>query len=112
MPSDCIFCRIIAGDLPATVEYEDDQVVAFRDIHPKAEVHLLIVPRRHIPSLAHITPDDRPLLGHMMYVARTIAEHKGLLERGFRTVVHTGPEGGQDIYHLHMHFLGGRRLPS
>ncbi len=110
MSADCIFCRIVRGEAPATIVYEDEHVIAFNDIHPKAPVHILIVPRRHIPSLAHVTPEDEPLLGHLLYVARYLAEEKVLLERGFRTTINTGPEGGQIIYHLHMHLLGGRPL--
>ena len=109
MSASCIFCRIVRGEAPATIVYEDDQVVAFNDIHPKAPVHVLIVPRRHIPSLAHVTPEDEALLGHMLYVAKVIAEEHGILERGFRTFINTGPEGGQEIYHIHVHVVGGWR---
>lgn len=110
MSRNCIFCRIVAGTAPATIVYQDDQVVAFNDIHPQAPVHVLIVPRRHIPSLAHVGPEDESLLGHMAYVAREIAARHDLLERGFRVAINTGPEGGQVIYHLHLHVMGGRRL--
>lgn len=110
MAQDCIFCRIVRGEAPADIVYQDDTVVAFRDIYPKAPVHVLIVPRRHIPSLAHVTPEDEPLLGHMMYVASRIAEEQGVRDSGFRTIVNTGPDGGQEIYHLHIHLLGGRPL--
>ncbi len=109
MSATCIFCRIIEGKAPATIVYEDEHVIAFNDIHPKAPVHVLVVPRRHIPSLAHVTPEDEPILGHMLYVAKLIAKEHGILERGFRTVINTGPEGGQEIYHLHLHVLGGWR---
>ena len=110
MSTDCIFCRIVSGEIPSTRVYEDDQVVAFNDINPKAPVHVLIVPRRHIPSLAHVTADDEGVLGHMLYVARVIAEEQGILESGFRTIINTGPDGGQEVYHLHLHLLGGRPL--
>ncbi len=107
MSTGCIFCQIVQGKAPATIVYEDEYVIAFNDIHPKAPIHVLVVPRRHIPSLAHVTPDDEPLLGHMLYVAKRIAEEHGILERGFRTIINTGPEGGQEIYHLHLHVIGG-----
>ncbi len=110
MTQDCIFCRIIRGELSTEFVYQDDRVVAFRDIAPKAPVHILIVPRRHIPSLAHVTSDDEGVLGHMMVVARQVAEQEGVLESGFRTIINTGPDGGQEIYHIHMHLLGGRPL--
>ncbi len=110
MSTDCIFCRIVSGEIPSTRVYEDDRVVAFNDINPKAPVHVLIVPRRHIPSLAHVTVDDEGVLGHMLYVARVIAEEQGILESGFRTIINTGPDGGQEVYHLHLHLLGGRPL--
>ena len=106
----CIFCRIIAGEAPAHIVYEDDLVVAFHDIYPKAPVHVLIVPRKHIPSLAHVTPEDEPILGRMLYAARVVAEELGIAERGFRTIINTGREGGQEIYHIHLHLLGGRPL--
>lgn len=110
MSQECIFCRIVRGEAPATIVYEDETVVAFNDIYPKAPVHVLIVPRRHIPSLAHVTPEDEPILGHMLYVARHIAEEQGILNSGFRTIINCGPDGGQEIYHLHLHLLGGRPL--
>jgi histidine triad (HIT) family protein len=105
----CLFCRIVAGDSPADVEYQDDQVVAFKDIYPKAPIHILIVPRRHIESVATLTAADRDLVGHCFLVARRIGEEKGVAERGYRVTVNCGPEGGQVVYHLHLHFLAGRR---
>jgi histidine triad (HIT) family protein len=107
---DCVFCRIIARESPADIEYEDDAVVAFRDIYPKAPIHLLIVPRRHIPSVAQMEPGDREVIGQCFLVARTLGEVKGVAERGYRVTLNTGPEGGQVVYHVHFHFLaGGRR---
>ena len=105
----CLFCRIAARESPAEIEYEDDLVVAFKDIYPKAPIHLLIVPKRHIESVATLTPDDRTLVGHCFLVARRIGESKGFAERGYRVSVNCGPEGGQVVYHLHFHFLAGRR---
>ena len=107
--TDCIFCRIVAHESPADIEYEDDAVVAFRDIYPKAPVHVLIVPKRHIASLAEVAPGDVELMGRCLLAARAIGEAKGLAERGYRVTVNTGPEGGQVVYHVHFHFTAGRR---
>ena len=107
--SDCLFCRIIAGQSPADITYEDDAVVAFKDIYPKAPVHLLIVPRRHIPSLLEATEADVEALGRCLLAARRLAEATGYAEKGFRLGVNTGPEGGQVVYHVHVHFTAGRR---
>jgi histidine triad (HIT) family protein len=105
----CLFCRIIARESPAEIEYEDDEVLAFKDIYPKAPVHLLIVPKRHIASVATVTDADRQLIGHCLLVARRLGEVKGYAERGYRVNVNCGPDGGQVVYHLHFHFLAGRR---
>ncbi|QNI31205.1 histidine triad nucleotide-binding protein [Alloacidobacterium dinghuense] len=106
---DCIFCKIIAGQIPSKKIYEDDLTYAFMDIDPKAPVHLLIVPRKHIASLAEADASDTALLGHMHAVAKKIgAEHN--LSAGYRTVINTGPDGGQTVSHLHMHLLGGRQM--
>ena len=107
--SDCVFCRIVARENPADIEYEDDAVVAFRDIYPKAPVHLLIIPKRHIPSLAQLAPADGDLMGRCLLAARAIGEAKGFGERGYRVTVNTGPEGGQVVHHVHFHFTAGRR---
>ena len=107
--TDCIFCRIVAHESPADIEYEDDAVVAFRDIYPKAPVHVLIVPKRHIASLAELAAGDADLMGRCLLAARAIGEAKGLAERGYRVTVNTGPEGGQVVYHVHFHFTAGRR---
>ena len=109
--SDCIFCRIAAGELPADIVHEDEQVVVFKDIHPKAPVHLLVIPRRHIPSLRELTPEHDALVAHMVRLLPRLAEAQGLKD-GFRTVVNTGPGGGQEVFHLHFHLLGGGRLPG
>lgn len=106
----CVFCRIIAGEIPSDLVYRDDQVVAFRDIHPAAPTHILIVPRAHIASLADATREQQALLGHMMLVAKELAEKAGVAARGFRVVVNSGAEGGQVVPHLHMHLLAGRRM--
>ncbi len=106
---DCIFCKIIAGTIPSAKAYEDDQTYAFADIDPKAPVHLLIVPKKHIPSLAEADAGDTAVLGHLHAVARKLAtEHN--LSAGYRTVINTGPDGGQTVSHLHVHLLGGRQM--
>ena len=107
--SDCAFCRIVARQSPADIVYEDDAVLAFRDIYPKAPVHLLIVPKRHIASLAEISDGDAGVLGQCVLAARRLAESTGYAEKGFRLSVNTGPEGGQVVYHVHFHFTAGRR---
>ncbi len=107
--SDCAFCRIVARQSPADIVYEDDAVLAFRDIYPKAPVHLLIVPKRHIASLAETVDADADVLGRCVLAARRLAETAGYAEKGFRLSVNTGPEGGQVVYHVHFHFTAGRR---
>lgn len=107
--NDCLFCRIVARQSPSDIVYEDDAVVAFKDIYPKAPVHLLIVPRRHIASLADATDEDATLLGRCLVAARRLAESSGYAEKGFRLGVNTGPEGGQVVYHVHFHFTAGRK---
>ena len=107
--SDCVFCRIIARLSPAEITYEDDAVLAFKDIYPKAPVHHLIVPKRHIASLLEATDDDATMLGRCLLAARRLAEASGLADKGFRLGINTGPEGGQIVYHVHVHFTAGRR---
>lgn len=104
--SDCIFCKIVAGDIPGDLVYQDEKLIVFRDIHPKAKTHLLVVPRMHIKSLLEVEEDHRDLLADMMLVLPKIAKDAGL-KTGFRTVINTGPGGGQEIDHLHFHLLGG-----
>ena len=105
----CVFCRIIARESQADVEYEDDAVLAFRDIYPKAPIHLLIVPKRHVSSIMAMESEDAEILGRCLLAARKIGEAKGLAERGYRLRVNCGPEGGQVVYHVHVHFLAGGR---
>jgi histidine triad (HIT) family protein len=107
--NDCLFCRIIARQSPADITYEDDAVLAFKDIYPKAPVHHLIVPKRHIASLVDATTADVIVLGQCVVAARHLAEATGYAEKGFRLSVNTGPEGGQVVYHVHFHFTAGRR---
>ena len=104
--SDCIFCKIAAGDIPSSKIYEDDDVIAFKDIHPQAPVHFLIVPKKHIVSLAETQPADEPLLGKMLGLVRKLAKEQGC-DNGFRVIINTGRDGGQEVPHLHIHVLGG-----
>ena len=107
--SDCIFCRIVARQTPADIEYEDDAVLAFRDLYPKAPVHILIVPKRHISSIAQLEANDVDVIGRCFIAARALGEAKGFAEKGYRISVNTGPEGGQVVYHVHFHFTAGRQ---
>ena len=106
---DCLFCKIIAGTIPSSKVYEDEQTYAFADINPQAPTHVLIVPRKHIASLDHAAPEDIATLGHLHTVAADIARGQGLAN-GYRTVINTGEDGGQTVDHLHVHLLGGRAL--
>jgi histidine triad (HIT) family protein len=106
---DCVFCRIVARETPADVVYEDAHVVAFKDLYPKAPVHYLVVPRRHIESLAALAPEDTEVVGRCVLLAKKLGEDTGYAERGYRLTCNCGPEGGQVVYHLHFHFLAGRR---
>ena len=103
---DCIFCKIVAGKIPAKKIYEDDDMLAFHDIHPQAPVHFMIIPKKHLDSLAHVAPEDAPVLGRMLAVAGRLAREQGSPE-GFRTIINTGKIGRQDVYHLHIHIIGG-----
>ena len=109
--SDCLFCKIAAGDIPAEMVYEDDKLVAFRDINPKAQVHLLLIPREHISSLEDLQPQHDTLLAYMLRQLPRLAKEQGL-EDGFRTIINTGKGGGQEVFHLHIHLLGGTGLPG
>lgn len=108
--SDCLFCRIAARELPAQIVYEDEQAVAFRDIRPQAPVHILVIPRKHIPNLLGIGADDQTLVGHLLAVANQMARENGVADSGFRVVVNINRDAGQSVDHLHFHVLGGRRL--
>ena len=108
--SDCIFCKIAAGEIPADFVYQDDDVVAFRDITPQAPTHILIIPRKHISTLLDTDAGTAPLLGRMQRAAVEIARQEGLADRGFRLVTNCLEEAGQSVFHLHLHLLGGRRL--
>jgi histidine triad (HIT) family protein len=107
---NCIFCKIAAGEIPSDVVYEDDQVVAFRDLNPQAPTHVLVVPRRHIATLNDLEAGDEALVGRMYGAAREIAAREGLAETGYRTVVNCNEAGGQTVFHIHLHLLGGRMM--
>ena len=108
--SDCLFCRIADGKIPATIVYQDDRVVAFRDINPQAPTHLLVIPRRHISSLNDLTPEDDGIVGEMVRRAAALARADGHADRGYRTVFNTNADAGQSVFHIHLHLLAGRGL--
>lgn len=108
--SDCLFCKIVTGDIPATIVHQDDSLIAFRDITPQAPLHLLIVPRTHIGSLNELSADHDGLVGSMIRLAAALARDHGYSERGYRTVFNTNREAGQTVFHLHLHLLAGRAL--
>ena len=107
---NCIFCKIIDGELPSDIVYRDERVIGFRDINPIAPVHLLIIPRKHIPSIRDLSDDDLSLLSHMTVVANKLADDEGIANGGYRLIINCGPEAGQTVFHIHMHVLGGRTL--
>jgi histidine triad (HIT) family protein len=104
----CLFCRIVEGAAPGKIVYTDEWVVAIEDIHPQAPVHLLVIPRRHLPSLKEARREDEPLLGRLLTVAAQLARERGLESKGYRTVINSGAFAGQSVFHLHVHVLGGR----
>ena len=106
--ADCIFCRIVAGEIPAETVYEDDRCLAFRDIKPQAPTHILLIPKDHIARLDDLDEARRDLAGHLLERAAHVAREEGLSERGFRTVINTGTGGGQEVFHIHIHLLAGR----
>jgi histidine triad (HIT) family protein len=107
--ADCLFCRMIKGEVATRKVFEDDRALAFHDINPQAPTHILIVPRRHIRGLAEATPQDAETIGYCHVVASQIARERGI-ENGYRTVLNVGPEAGQSVFHLHVHLIGGRRM--
>ena len=106
--SDCLFCRISAGEIPATLIHQDDELIAFSDINPQAPLHALVVPRRHVATLNDLTPGDDALVGSMFRRAAAIAAQHGYADRGYRTVFNCNREAGQSVFHIHLHVLGGR----
>jgi histidine triad (HIT) family protein len=108
--SDCLFCKIVAGQIPAKVVHQDDDAVAFVDINPQAPTHILVVPRKHIPSLNDLGPEDDALLGRVLRVAAKLAAERGVAAEGWRAVVNTNAAAGQTVFHVHVHVLGGRQM--
>ena len=109
---DCIFCNIATGAMPADILYQDEEVIAFRDVNPVAPTHLLIIPKKHIPSLTHLPKAEPSLVRTMVNVANQLAKREGIAENGYRLVINCGHQGGQGVFHLHMHLLGGRQLSA
>jgi len=108
MMTDCIFCKIISGESPAKIIYRDDLVTAFRDIHPIATTHILIISNTHIDSANELKPEDESLAGRMVMVAKQLAAREGIAERGYRMIINTGRHAGQSVFHLHLHLIGGK----
>ncbi len=108
--ADCLFCRLVKGEIPATIVYSDDRLVAFKDINPQAPLHVLIIPRQHVESLNVLSPDHDALVGEMVRRAAALARDNGFADRGFRTVFNTNAEAGQTVFHIHLHLLAGRSL--
>ncbi|HUK55449.1 MAG TPA: histidine triad nucleotide-binding protein [Nitrospiria bacterium] len=108
--TQCLFCRIVKKEIPGRIVYEDEAVVAFEDINPQAPVHILVVPRKHVDSLMNLTQGDKELMGSLFMVANELAKTHDLNPSGFRAVINTGPGGGQTVYHLHVHLMGGRQM--
>lgn len=109
--SDCLFCKIAAGEIPSDTVYEDDKIMVFKDIYPKADVHLLMIPKAHYIDLPDISEKDPELMNYMMKKVSDIAKDQGL-DNGFRTIINTGKGGGQEIFHIHIHIMAGPRLPG
>lgn len=107
---DCIFCKIVTGEMDSQIVYQDEQVTAFRDIHPVAPTHILVIPNRHIASLNDVMEEDEPLVGHMLSVVRPIAEKEGVQDSGYRLIINTGPDANQVVFHLHLHIIGGQHM--
>jgi len=108
--SDCLFCKIVGGEIPADIVFQSDAAIAFRDINPQAPTHILIIPRRHISTINDVTDDDAPLVGSLFAAAREIAAQEGLADDGYRVVMNCGEGAGQSVFHIHLHLLGGRAL--
>ena len=110
MAEECIFCRIVAGEVPSDIVYQDEDFLAFRDVSPQASTHLLIIPKIHITSSAELTEEQRELAGRLIIIAKNLAVKEGIDKRGYRLVMNCGTDGGQAVPHLHLHLIGGRRL--
>ncbi len=112
MSEECIFCRIIAGEIPADIVYQDEDFLAFRDIMPKAPTHVLIIPKTHVTSTAELTDGQEELAGRLIIIAKNLAEKEGIAKKGYRLVINCGSEGGQIVPHLHLHLIGGRQMDA
>lgn len=110
MPEDCLFCKIIQGEIPSNKVYEDEKILAFRDINPAAKEHVLLIPKKHIYSIGKSLGEDKELLGELLLKAKNLAGELGIEESGYRLVINNGPDGGQTVDHLHLHLIGGRKL--
>jgi histidine triad (HIT) family protein len=110
MEEDCVFCKIVEGKIPSTKVYEDDEVLAFKDINPIAPIHILIIPKKHIKSLTELNDDK--LLSHIFKVIKEVAKSQGVEEKGYRVITNIGEDGGQAVKHLHFHVIGGKKLPT
>lgn len=110
MKDSCIFCKIISGELPGTIVFRDEQATAFRDIHPAAPTHILIVPNKHIASVSSLASEDEPLIGHLFSVAGQLAKSEGIDQSGYRLITNTGPHAGQTVFHIHVHLIGGQMM--
>ena len=108
--NDCLFCKMISGEIPCDIVYEDESVFAFRDIDPKAPTHILLIPRKHIRSINELGESERNLAGELLLTAKKIAKDEGIDKSGFRTIFNTNSDGGQTVFHIHMHILGGRKM--
>jgi len=108
--NNCLFCQVVTKEIPSKLVYEDDRALAFQDIHPQAPVHLLLIPKKHFDTMLDIQPADLSLLTHLMELIPKLAKEHGLAKSGFRTVINTGSNGGQTVYHLHLHLIGGRQM--
>ena len=110
MEDNCLFCKIIKGDIPSSKVYEDEEVLAFRDINPAAPIHILLIPKKHIASLAEVKPEDGELIAKMHQVVNEIAEKEGFMNNGYRLIVNCGKDAGQEVMHLHFHILAGEKM--
>jgi histidine triad (HIT) family protein len=110
MSANCLFCKIVSGEIPGTIVHKDEHLTAFRDINPVAPTHILIVPNRHIDSINALESGDEPLVGHLIRVAGQLAKSEGIDQTGYRIITNTGPDAGQTVFHIHVHLIGGQRM--
>ncbi len=108
--TDCIFCKIVSGDIPADIVYQDDDVLAFRDLNPQAPVHILVIPKKHIATLNDLQPEDTEVMGKLIQAGKEIASQEGMAKDGYRFVINCNQHGGQAVYHIHLHVLGKRQM--